>query len=123
MKNKRIYIIDDEENMTGLISLLLGYKGFETVSANHSTQALDRLLGESFDMVILDLMMPGMDGFALIAKLRESPRHDKTPIVALSAKTLENDERKALLMSDVRYVAKPVSPSRLVQIVRDIFKA
>ena len=123
MLTKRIFIIDDEENMTELMTQLLTYKGFETAFANDPTVALNRLLGENFDLVMLDLMMPGMDGFAVIGKLRESPRHDKTPILALSAKTLDNDERKSLLTSNVRYIAKPASPSRLIQIVRDILKA
>ena len=116
---KKIFVIDDEEDMTILVGTLLGYRGFEVLSSNEPEKAMGRLLDESVDAIIVDLMMPGLDGFSMIGRLRESPRHGATPIIVLSSKLLDDAERKSLLLSKVRYVPKPVSPVQLVRMVRE----
>ena len=119
---KRIFLIDDEAEMTQLAGSLLKFSGFQVETANDPVAGLARLLNEDFDAIVIDLMMLPLDGHSLLRQLRESPRHSETPIIVLSAKSLDGDERKSLLLSKVRYLPKPVSPSRLVQIVRDSVK-
>lgn len=116
---KKVFLIDDERPMTQLVGYLLGYNGFTLASENDGQKGLARVLEEDFDCVIVDLMMPGMDGFSVIGRLRGTQRHGKTPIIALSAKNLTDAERKTLLSNNVRFVPKPVSPSRLLAVVRE----
>jgi DNA-binding response OmpR family regulator len=117
----RIFLVDDELEMTQLIGALLRMKGFEVESANDPHKALDRLMSEDFDAAIVDLMMPGLDGFSLIASVRSSPK-GKIPIVVLSARNLDDGERKSLMESGARYVVKPVSPNKLVEIVKRLLE-
>lgn len=116
---KTIFLIDDEKPMTQLVGCLLGLKGYTLQSENDAEAGLTRLLDEDCDAVIVDLMMPRMDGLSLIGKLRGSDRHQKTPILALSAKNLTDQERKSLLAYNVRFIPKPVSPTRLLAVVRE----
>lgn len=115
---KRVFLIDDEVEMTQLVGALLKFKGYQLESSNDPEAALERLLVEDFDVVVMDLMMPRLDGLALLEILRSKGR--AMPVIVLSAKSLEDDERKALLAFGARFVPKPVSPTRLVQIVQDV---
>lgn len=108
--------------MTDLVGAILGIKGFELAVSNNPVEALERLLKESFDAVVLDLMMPELNGFAVIKGLRASPLHAATPIFALSARVLDDKERKELLALGVRYLPKPVMGTRLVQALKDSIK-
>ena len=115
----KIFLIDDEKAMTQLVGALLGIRGYAMTSENDPNEGLRRLLDEDCDAIIVDLMMPGMDGLALVGSLRESPRHARTPIVVLSGKNLSDAERKALLIHKVRFVPKPITPSKLMEVVRE----
>lgn len=105
--------------MTDLVGAILGIKGFELSVSNNPVEALERLEKESFDAIVLDLMMPEMNGFMVIKSLRAGSRHAKTPIFALSARVLDDRERKDLLAMNVRYLPKPVMGTRLVQALKD----
>ncbi len=114
---KRVFLVDDEVDMTQLVGALLKFKGYQLDTSNDPEAALERLLVEDFDCVVMDLMMPRLDGLALLEILRSKGRN--MPIVVLSAKSLEDSERKALLSFGARFVPKPISPTRLVQIVQE----
>lgn len=122
LSKKRVFLLDDEVEMTDLVGAILGIKGFDLSVSNNPLEALDRLGKESYDAIVLDLMMPQMNGFTVIKNLRASPRHAKTPIFALSARVLDDKERKDLLSMDVRYMPKPVMGTRLVQALKDSIK-
>ncbi|MFH2202681.1 MAG: response regulator [Elusimicrobiota bacterium] len=119
MDKKRIFVLDDEPDMTMLVEHMLSYKGFEVTTSNNPAQAVEQLNSEDYATIVIDLMMPGLDGFGVISKLRGNPRHQTTPIIVLSAKRLSDTERKSILTSKVRFIPKPISPSRLVQVVRE----
>ena len=119
---KRIFLLDDEAEMTDLVGAILGMKGYELAVANDPVKALEQLSKESFDAVVLDLMMPELNGFMVIKSLRAGPRHANTPIFALSARVLDDRERKELMTLGVRYLPKPVMGSRLVQALKDVIK-
>lgn len=114
---KRVFLVDDEADMTHLVGSLLKFKGYELKSSNDPEAALQVLLTEDFDVVVMDLMMPRLDGLALLEILRSKGR--TMPVLVLSAKNLDDDERKAILGYGARFIPKPVSPTRLVQIVQD----
>jgi len=116
---KRIFVLDDEPDMTILTEHMLKLRGFTVFVSNDSTRGLEQLLSKDVDGIVIDLMMPGLDGFAVINKLRESARHAKTPIVVLSAKRLNDSERKSMLNHRVHFVSKPITPTRLIQVVSE----
>lgn len=120
---KKIFVIDDEQSMTQLVSALLGLKGYKILSDNDPRRGLERLATEECDALIVDLMMPGLDGLSLVGKLRGTERLAKLPIIVLSAKTLTDAERKALLGYGVRFTQKPIAPSRLLEVVRESLAA
>lgn len=115
MDKMRILIIDDEKDFTEIVSTLLDFHDFRADTASSGQQALEMLAKTKYDLIVSDLMMPAMDGFQLIDKLREDSRYHDTPVIVLSAKTLTDDERKQLLVSNVSFVTKPFEPNTLVE--------
>lgn len=116
---RRLFLIDDESDMTSLLGGLFKRHGFQIEASNDPSEALRRLLEEKVDAVIMDLMMPGLDGMTLISKLRASPLHAETLIWALSARVLDDADRKILWSQRVRFVPKPVSPIKFLRMIRD----
>lgn len=106
--------------MTDLVGRVLTLRGYAMSHSNDPVAALDRALAEDFEALILDLMMPRLDGFALLERLRASERHARTPIIVLSARDLDDEERKRLMQWEVRFVPKPFTPGRLFEAVRDV---
>lgn len=118
--SKRILIVDDEPDFTELISTLLQFHDFDTDSLTNSAQIDSVLKTHEYDLVVTDLMMPEVDGFQLISKLRENPAFQKTPVIALSAKALKDSERKFLLQNNITYIMKPFDPQSLVDQIRQL---
>jgi len=119
MKEKRIFLLDDEQDMTLLTEALLRRKGFDVTISNEPVQALIDLEKADFDAIVVDLMMPKLSGLKVIEDLRSRERHKSTPVLVMSAKRLEDEERRSLLEFNARFLAKPVSPTRLVQAVEE----
>ena len=115
---KRIYLIDDERAFTDLLKSLLEFEGFEVESSNNPTLALEFLKQNSFDVIILDMMMPEMDGINLIKQLKSNPNYSKTILYVLSAKRLSNEERQFLLTENIHFIPKPFEPNRLVDLLK-----
>ncbi|MFH1724251.1 MAG: response regulator [Elusimicrobiota bacterium] len=116
---KKICLIDDEKDFTELTGTLLGFHGFQVEAINNPVVGLERLKQASFDVVVVDIMMPQMNGLDLMEKLRAEEAYAKTPIFALSAKKLSDEERKFLLTNDIHFVQKPFTPRRLVDLIRE----
>ena len=115
---KKIFLIDDESDFTELSKSVLSFSGFEVETSNDPEASLKKLLEGSYDAVLVDLMMPGMDGFSLVRSLRQDVRYAHTPIFVMSAKKLKDEERKTLLLHKVQFVPKPFEPNRLVDLVK-----
>lgn len=112
---KKILLVDDERDFTELTKTLLGFHDFEVEALNDSKEVTGALAREKYDLVVCDLMMPGVDGFELVKQLRNDTKYSQTPILVLSAKTLTDEERKSLLKQGVHFVGKPFSPQGLVE--------
>lgn len=119
---QRIFVLDDEREMTQLTQTLLSLRGFEVVCSNDPQEALASLANASFDLIFVDLMMPGVNGFQVVKTIRQDKRHDDTPIIVLSAKRLTDGERKNILRCRARFASKPISPTQLVELVEDELK-
>ena len=121
--SRKILLVDDEKEMTDLLGTLLSLNGFQVETANDPQTALDRLSGSQYDIVVLDLMMGDIDGLAVLRDLREKPEYSRIPIFVLSAKTLNDDERKSLLLHRAHFISKPFVPRQFVQKVNDVIKS
>jgi twitching motility two-component system response regulator PilG len=114
---KRICLVDDEPDFVELLASLLTMNGFQVEKINDPKLAWQRLQVEAFDVVILDAMMPGMDGLTLAEKLRRTGAYARTPLFILSAKKLTDQERKFILTEDIHFVAKPFTTRRLLDVI------
>lgn len=111
----RILIVEDEESIAELEKDYLELSGFEVEIENSGDVGLERALNEEFDLLILDLMLPGVDGFEICRKVRSVKN---TPILMVSAKKDDIDKIRGLGMGADDYITKPFSPSELVARVK-----
>ena len=111
----KILIVEDEESIAELEKDYLELSGFEVEIANDGDEGLARALGEDFNLIILDLMLPGVDGFEICRRVREVKN---TPIIMVSAKKEDIDKIRGLGLGADDYITKPFSPSELVARVK-----
>ena len=111
----RILIIEDEEAIADLEKDYLELSGFEVEVANDGVTGLDKALNEDYNLLILDLMLPGVDGFEICRKVRDEKN---TPIIMVSAKKDDIDKIRGLGLGADDYMTKPFSPSELVARVK-----
>ena len=109
-----ILIVDDEPTARTLLRLILVRAGFNVVEAINGFQALDRLEETAVDLVLLDVMMPGMDGIEVCEKIRADEKTAVVPILLLSAKTDALSIRRGLSAGADKYLTKPISPDVLL---------
>ena len=111
----KILIVEDEEAIADLEKDYLELSGFDVEIENDGTSGMERALNEDFDMFILDLMLPGTDGFEICRKIREKKN---TPVLMVSAKKDDIDKIRGLGLGADDYITKPFSPSELVARVK-----
>lgn len=114
-----IAIVEDEPNINEVVSLYLRRAGYRVVSYADGLLALDALTRQVPDLVILDVMLPGMDGFTLTRRLRD---HSAVPIILLTSRREETDRIAGLELGADDYVVKPFSPGELVSRVRAVLR-
>lgn len=112
---KKILIIEDDKEIAELERDYLEINGFECEIAQRGTTGLERALTENFSLIIIDIMLPGMDGFTVISELRKKKQ---TPVIFLSAKDGDIDKIRGLGLGADDYMTKPFSPSELVARVK-----
>ena len=118
---KRILVVDDEEDIVELIRYNLAKEGFEVLPARNGKEALEKTTPPP-DLVILDLMMPVMDGFETCRRLKSHPATKATPVVFLTASASEVDEVVGLELGADDYIQKPISPRKLVARVKAVLR-
>jgi two-component system OmpR family response regulator len=116
----RLLVVDDEPNIRELLSASLRYAGFEVATAADGQQAL--ALADSFrpDLLVLDVMMPGLDGFGVVRRLRQSGRH--TPVLFLTARDAAEDKVSGLTLGGDDYVTKPFSLDEVLARIRAVLR-
>lgn len=119
MSVPRILVVDDEKKTAESIRLYLQNDGCKVVVAYNGTQALEEVARERPDLVILDLMLPRIDGLEVCRRIRE---HSQVPIIMLTAKSTEDDKLTGLELGADDYVTKPFSPRELVARVRTVLR-
>ena len=119
-RKANILIVEDEEAIrTGLIDLLV-YHGYDTDAASDGNVALDMALKGTYDLILLDVMLPGMDGFAICDCIRSKDREQ--PIIMLTAKSSDEDIIQGLQLGADDYVAKPFSVAQLVLRIQAVLR-
>jgi DNA-binding response OmpR family regulator len=120
MAKKRILIVDDEPNIVTSLEFLMRREGFEVDIAADGEQAL-RAVGRIVpDLVLLDIMLPRLNGFEVCEKLRSDPRSSHVKIVMLTAKGRDTDVEKGMALGADLYVTKPFSTKELVERIRQM---
>jgi two-component system KDP operon response regulator KdpE len=118
-KNYKILVVDDEERMVRFIRLNLEHDGFQVIEANRGSQALEQVRTQLPDLILLDIMMPDIDGFEVLRLIRET---SNVPVIMLTAKGEEDDRVRGLEMGADDYITKPFSPRELVSRVRAVLR-
>jgi two-component system KDP operon response regulator KdpE len=117
--NFKILVVDDEPRMVHLIGMNLKLEGFEVISAPDGYQALEKVTKEMPDIVLLDIMMPDMNGFETLKRIREI---SSVPVIFLSVKAAEPDRVRGLDLGADDYITKPFSPRELVSRVKAVLR-
>ncbi|MBI4767657.1 MAG: response regulator [Deltaproteobacteria bacterium] len=117
---KRILIVDDDELVLMAMRELLKSQNYEVLTFSRGSEALKKIDQEALDLMILDIVMPEMDGFELCKKIRETARGRNTPILFLSAKNQEEDQKRGLEVGANLFISKPINPQRLLALIADI---
>jgi DNA-binding response OmpR family regulator len=116
---RRILLVDDEPELRRMVRRYLQAEGFEVVEASDGRDAVSRLGGSTPDLVVLDVAMPGIDGFEVLQEIR---RHSDVPVIMLTARTEEVDRVVGLSIGADDYVTKPFSPRELVARIRAVLR-
>jgi len=121
---KYILCIEDEPEMIDLIRLILGRRGFEVVGAEGGKEGLEKMHQEQPDLVLLDLMMPDMDGWEVYQQMKADEKTKDIPVIVVTAKAQSIDKVLGLHIAKVDdYIAKPFSPQELLNSVDKVFSA
>lgn len=119
---KKILVVDDEQDIVDLISYNLSKEGYKVFTASNGTQAVEVATTVRPDLVILDIMMPGMDGFEVCRSLRQDTTLATTAVMFLTAKSSEIDQILGLELGADDYIQKPISPRVLLARVKTIIR-
>lgn len=117
---KKILIVDDEPNIVMSLEYTFKKNGFDVLIARDGQEALELLRFHRPDAIILDIMMPNVDGYAALSEIRKNEALNNCRIIFLSAKKKEADIRKGLYLGADAYVTKPFSVKNLVEKVREL---
>lgn len=110
----RVLVVDDEPDITGLVAYHLARAGYRVITAANGTEALKSVREERPDLVVLDLMLPGLSGYDVLAELRRQETTRDVGVILLTARREEPDRIKGLTLGADDYLAKPFSPQELV---------
>lgn len=118
---KKIMIVDDEPDVVDLVKLVLKSEGYDVVTAGSGKEALEKIGKEMPDLVLLDIMMPGMDGWEVHQKIKSNPKTQGIPVAMLTAKSQSIDKMIGLHVVQVDdYITKPFGRSELLERVKKI---
>jgi len=120
---KRILVVDDDENILNLEKTILEQKGFEVTAAPGGAEALRLLAEHDFDLVLLDVMMPEVDGFTVCRKIKEDARLKDIPVIFLTAKGGGEALAEGFESGAIMYINKPFTANKLLTIVNTMLES
>lgn len=120
---KRILVVEDNEENRQILRDLLGHAGYKFVEAWDGEAAVAMASTDKPDLILMDIGLPGIDGYEATRRIRSDPSSGSVPIIAVTAHSLVGDEAKALEAGCDAYVAKPYSPRQLLKKIREFLPA
>jgi len=115
---KKVLVVDDEPGVIEIVRANLEWEGFTVSEASDGLQALEQVRTEAPDLVILDVMLPGLDGWGVLERIAANPETAGLPVIMLTVKDADADVVRGLEGGAVEYVTKPFDPVGLAQLVR-----
>lgn len=115
--NKVILVVEDNPDNMYVLDHLLTRKGYHVVQAVNGTDALVQMEAHPPVLVLMDMQMPGMNGYAAVRALREQPRWATVPIIAVTASSMPGDRERSLEAGCTDYLSKPINPRELLKVV------
>jgi two-component system alkaline phosphatase synthesis response regulator PhoP/two-component system response regulator VicR len=122
-KQKKILAVDDERHIVRLVQVNLERAGFQVISAFDGKEALKKVESENPDLIVLDVMMPHMDGFEVLKHLKSDEKTKDIPVVMLTAKAQDADVFRGWASGVDCYLTKPFNPIELLTFVKRIFES
>ena len=119
-KPKKILVVDDEPDVQSLLSLMLKAQGYEVITAADGQEGLEKARGVAPDLILLDVMLPKLDGYKVARMLKFDEKYRHIPIIMLTAKIQEKDKQTGLEMGVNEYVTKPFDTTLLVEKVKEV---
>lgn len=117
---KKILIADDRYEVVELVKATLEGEDYQVIDASDGREALEKIKREKPDLVLLDIIMPKMDGFEVLSEVKKDPRTKDIPIIMLTAKGQKVDKEKGKRLGALDYIVKPFSPSRLLIKIEEV---
>ncbi|MFH1539594.1 MAG: response regulator, partial [bacterium] len=121
-KGRKVLVVDDDLDLCRMLVKLLGRKGYEVDYVLSGEDALEKVYKGPFDLIILDIMMPGIDGYEVCHKLKMHREYNRIPILMLSAKDTEQDKITGLQTGADDYVFKPFEVSELLGAMEEVLR-
>ena len=118
----KILAVDDEKHIVRLVQITLEKEGYELVTASTGREALEKVASEKPDLVVMDVMMPEMDGLEALEKMKSDPATANIPVIMLTAKAQDSDVFRGWQSGADLYLTKPFNPAELVTFVKRIFQ-
>jgi DNA-binding response OmpR family regulator len=115
---KKILVVDDEPDVASLLTLMLKSQGYAVITAGDGQEALEKARGEAPDLILLDVMLPRMDGYKVARMLKFDENYSKIPIIMLTAKIQERDKQTGLEMGANDYLTKPFDTAALLEKIK-----
>lgn len=120
--SKTILVVDDEQDLLDLMEIILGGEGFNIITASNGQEAVNRLKIELPDLVLLDVMMPIMDGWQTLKNIKTTQETKHIPVVMVTAKIGEDDRSRGFREGATDYIGKPFAPREVVNRIKTILK-
>ncbi len=117
-----ILVVDDEDDVRTVLRLMLTHAGYDVREAEDGEIALRRIEQEPPDLILLDVLMPGMDGFEVCRRVRENPQTANIPVIILSARKDSRSRQEGFRAGATKYLTKPLAPDQLIWHVSDTLK-
>lgn len=119
---KRVVVAEDEASLAKLISFKLQREHYEVAMAEDGGKALELIQGNHPDLILLDVMMPVMDGYHVLQEIKKDPKLSEIPVIMLTSKGQEKDVVRGIDLGATDYIVKPFRPSELVARIRRVLK-
>ena len=120
MYDGKILVVDDEVYILHILDFSLGAEGFDVITATDGEEALAKAQREKPDLIVMDVMMPRLDGYETCRRLKNDPGTRDIPVLLLTARGREEDRKQGMESGADDYITKPFSPNKLISRVSDI---